>query len=153
MAIITPTPTTEGIPSAPETPRKRHRRVVTRAALTWAAILVAGVLAAALAAVTLLGGDATAPTGGAHTEIVEHGSIRAIEGSVEETVDPAATGVHTGLVEHGSIRAIEGSVEGPGPGTTNGVPSNYYPHGFDYGEADDASAEEFVPGSRHMPSR
>ena len=151
MAIVTPTPTTERIPSAPETPRKPHRRVVTRAALTWAAILVAGVVAAALAAATLLGGDATAPTGGAHTGIAEHGSIRAIEGSVEDTVDPAATGVHAGLADHGSIRAIEGSVEGTG--TANGVPSNYYPHGYDYGEADDASAEEFVPGSRHMPSR
>jgi hypothetical protein len=151
MAITTPTPTTEEIPSSPETPRKAHRRTVTRVALTWAAVLGAGAAAAALVAATLLGGDDTAPVTGNNTGLVEHGSIRSHEGSVEGTVDAPAIGAYTGLVEHGSIRSHEGSVEGTG--TTNGYPSNYYPHGFDYREADDTSVEQFVPGTRHMPSR
>jgi hypothetical protein len=53
-------------------------------------------------------------------------------------------GAHDGLIEHGSIRSIEGSVEGnqgarsqPTPGD---YPPNYYPHGYDYGAADDPAA-------------
>jgi hypothetical protein len=41
--------------------------------------------------------------------------------------------------------------------TPTEYPPNYYPHGYDYGEAqeaeDDSSDDAFVPGSRHIPGR
>jgi hypothetical protein len=40
-------------------------------------------------------------TPGAHSGLAEHGSIRSIEGSVEDNVaDPLTPGAHSGLAEH-----------------------------------------------------
>jgi hypothetical protein len=115
MATTTPTPLPEGLVSAPEAPgpRKLRRFPTHRGLLTWAGVLAAIAAAVALAVVTLTGGhDDTTPIIGAHTGQIEHGSIRSIEGSVEDSVvDPLAGGDDTGLIEHGSIRSIEGSVE------------------------------------------
>ena len=115
MATTTPTPLPEGLVSAPEAPGPRKLRgfPARRGVLTWAGVLAAGAAAVALAVVTLTGGHGdTNPNIGAHTGLIEHGSIRSIEGSVEDTVtDPLASGDHTGLIEHGSISSIEGSVD------------------------------------------
>jgi hypothetical protein len=114
MATTTPTPLPEDVTSAAEAPgpRKVRGRFATRGALTWAAVLAAFAATVALAVVTLTGGDDTNPVTGAHSGLIEHGSIRSIEGSVEDSlVDPLAPGAHSGLAEHGSIRSIEGSVE------------------------------------------
>jgi hypothetical protein len=103
---MTPGPETPGLP-------QKHGRFTThRAALSWAAVLAALVAAVALAVVTLTGDDDTGPVTGDHTGLIEHGSIRAHEGSVEDNAaDPEAASGHAGLAEHGSIRANEGSVE------------------------------------------
>jgi hypothetical protein len=114
MATTTTTPLRESTAPTREapSPRKMRRRFATRhGVLTWAAVLAALAAAIALAVVTLTGGDDTSRVTGAHTGLIEHGSIRAHEGSVEDSVDPSVTDAHTGLVEHGSIRSIEGSVE------------------------------------------
>jgi hypothetical protein len=88
--------------------------------LGWAALVAAVTVAAGLAFVTFTGGDDPDTTSvPAHASVVEHGSIRSIEGSVEDTVpapdasatDPTTTSGHSSLVEHGSIRSIEGTVE------------------------------------------
>jgi hypothetical protein len=89
--------------SAPEAPgpHKARGRFATRGALTWAAVLAAFVAAVALAVVTLTGGDDTNPVTGAHSGLAEHGSIRSIEGSVEDNVaDRLTPGAHSGLAEH-----------------------------------------------------
>jgi hypothetical protein len=78
--------------------------------LGWVAAVAALAAAAALAVVTLTGDSDERPIG--QPLIAEHGSIRSIEGSVEDTIDPPASSQgHAGIVEHGSIRAHEGSVE------------------------------------------
>jgi hypothetical protein len=71
MATTTHTPLPERIDSAPEPsgPRKARRRIATRGALTWAAILAAIMAAVALAVVTLTGGDDANPVTGAHSEL------------------------------------------------------------------------------------
>jgi hypothetical protein len=113
MATTTPTQLPEGDTSASQAPgpgSKARGRFGTRGVLTWAAVLAAIAAAVALAVVTLTGGDAS-PVTDAHSGLIEHGSIRSIEGSVEDTVGPQVPDAHSGLVEHGSIRSIEGSVE------------------------------------------
>jgi hypothetical protein len=101
----TPTP---GSPRAPSTS--------LRPVVGWAGVVVAVVAAAVLAAITLTPSDDHKPID--HPGLAEHGSIRAIEGSVEDSVlslgrldSPPAARVHPGPAEHSSIRAIEGSVE------------------------------------------
>jgi hypothetical protein len=103
------------------------------AVLGWAGVVVAVVAAAVLAVVTLTADSDNKPIG--HPGLAEHGSIRAIEGSVEDSVRSPGSPVaaaHRGLAEHGSIRAIEGSVEdsadsrnrsdsSPGPGAHAGA--------------------------------
>jgi hypothetical protein len=95
--------------------------------------VVAVVAAAVLAVVTLTADSDNKPIG--HPGLAEHGSIRAIEGSVEDSVRSPGSPVaaaHRGLAEHGSIVAIEGSVEdsadsrnrsdsSPGPGAHAGA--------------------------------
>ena len=73
----------------------------------------------ALAVVTLTGGDETDPVTGAHSGLIEHGSIRSIEGSVEDHV------------ARGRLAPDE-------------YPPNYYPHGFDYGSVGDRVAGGLV---------
>jgi hypothetical protein len=95
-------------PEAPpqEPPRTTSRR--SRSVLGWAGVVVAVVAAAVLAVVTLTPDGENKPIG--HPGLAEHGSIRAIEGSVEESRDRSpAAGAHSGLAEYGSITAIEGS--------------------------------------------
>jgi hypothetical protein len=211
--LTTPRPDT-----AVQAPTKGTRR---KTRLVWAGAALVAAIALALGAAALARDDGPA-TVQAHADVVERGSPRAIEGTVEET---AAVAANPGIAESGSPRAVDGTVEetaavaanpgiadngspaavdarhsglatrahpsmiengspsavdartsglaapahpsmiehgspaavdastSEGAGTTDGISSNYYPHGFDYGEADDTSAGEFVPGSRHMPSR
>jgi hypothetical protein len=87
----------------PRTTSHRFRRV-----LGWAGVVVAVVAAAALAVITLIPASYKKPI--AHPGLAEHGSIRAIEGSVEDFGDRSpVAGAHSGLAEHGSITALEGS--------------------------------------------
>lgn len=91
MATTTPTPLPEGLVTAPEAPgpRKLRRFPPGRGLLGWAGVLAAIAAAVTLAAVALTGGDDdTNPVVGAHTGLVEHGSIRSIEGSVEDSSSP-----------------------------------------------------------------
>jgi hypothetical protein len=122
-----------GTVRAPSPPEPRVPSSTRPAGLGWAAVVAACAAAAALAFVTLRGADDdrmpdTTPVVGAHQGINERGSIRAIEGSVEDSLpvrDPAtletmpdtrpAPGAHSGLADRGSIRAIEGSVEDTAP--------------------------------------
>jgi hypothetical protein len=103
-------------PGAPPREPPSTRSTSARTVLGWAGVVAAVGAAATLAVVTLTGDSDSRPTN--HSLIVEHGSIRAIEGSVEDTVrspdrsDPSAfVGTHPLVVEYGSISAIEGSVE------------------------------------------
>jgi hypothetical protein len=186
--LTTPRPDT-----AVQAPTKGTRR---KTRLVWAGAALVAAIALALGAAALARDDGPA-TVQAHADVVERGSPRAIEGTVEETaavaanpgiadngspaavdarhsglatrahpsmiengspsaVDARTSGLaapaHPSMIEHGSPAAVDASTS-EGAGTTDGISSNYYPHGFDYGEADDTSAGEFVPGSRHMPSR
>jgi hypothetical protein len=127
MATTTPTPLPEGLVTAPEAPgRRRRRRFPTRRGLlSWAGVLAAVAASATLAVVTLTGNDDTNPNIGAHTGLIEHGSIRSIEGSVEDN---------------------QGARSQPAPGD---YPPNYYPHGYDYGAADDAAAGGTAPPVAH----
>jgi hypothetical protein len=87
MATTTPTPAREGMTPGPETPGlpQKHGRFAThRAAVSWAAVLAALVAAVAFAVVTLTGGADTGPVTADHSGLIEHGSIRAHEGSVED---------------------------------------------------------------------
>jgi hypothetical protein len=112
MATTTPTPLRESTTPEAPSPRKVRGRFATRGAITWAAVLAAIAAAVALAVATLTGGDDTSPVTGAHTGLIEHGSIRSIEGAVEDgLVDPSAAHANAGFAEHGSIRSNEGSVE------------------------------------------
>jgi hypothetical protein len=103
-------------PGAPPREPPSTRSTSARTVLGWAGVVAAVGAAATLAVVTLTADSDNKPSN--HSLIVEHGSIRAIEGSVEDSVrspDASGTspvvGAHPGLVEHGSISAIEGSVE------------------------------------------
>jgi hypothetical protein len=83
--------------------------------LGWAAVVASLVAAAALAVVVLAGTDnasETDPVPGVHSGLIEHGSIRSIEGSVE---DASALAGPDGSSDHGSIRSIEGTVETTAP--------------------------------------
>ena len=163
--LTTPRPETAVQAPAKGTPRRKTR-------LVWAGAALVAVIALALGAAALALDDGPA-TVQAHADVVERGSPRAVDGTVEESavvaanpgmadngspaaVDARTSGLaapaHPSMIEHGSPAAVDASTS-EGTGTTDGIPSNYYPHGFDYGEADDTSAGEFVPGSRHMPSR
>ncbi len=107
MAITTDhtTPTTTLPEARPtESPSSGHRR---RALLGWGAVGVACLAVGALTVATLTG-DGDAPPVPAHPGIIENGSPRAIEGSVE---DVATVSAGPGLAENGSPRAIDGSVE------------------------------------------
>lgn len=107
MAITTDHPTTTTtLPEArsTESPSRGHRR---RALLGWGAVGVACLAVGALAVATL-SGDGDAPPVPAHSGIIQHGSPRAIEGSVE---DVATVSAGPGIIENGSPRAIDGSVE------------------------------------------
>jgi hypothetical protein len=124
MATTTPTPLPEGPVTAPEGsgPRKLRRLPTRRGLLSWAGVLAAIAAAVTLAVLTLTGGhDDTNPVVGAHNGLIEHGSIRSIEGSVEDN---------------------QGARSQPTPGH---YPPNYYPHGYDYGAADDAATGGTVP--------
>ena len=83
------TPTTETVPAATQTiqpsahtPSRPGRRVVHRAS-----ILVGCSIAAVLAALTLDPANVNKPVG--HPVMAEHGSIRSIEGSVEDATPGA----------------------------------------------------------------
>jgi hypothetical protein len=117
MATTSHTPLPEV--SAPEAPGPRQAggRFATRAALSWAAVLAAFAAAVALAVVTLTGSDDTNPVTGDHSGLIEHGSIRSIEGSVEDS-----------LVARGRLAPDE-------------YAPNDYPHGFDYGSVEDRVAD------------
>jgi hypothetical protein len=123
MATTTPTPLPAGSISAPKapSPRKVRRRISRRGSLTWAGVLAAVAASATLSIVTLTGSDDTNPNIGAHTGLIEHGSIRSFEGSVEDN---------------------QGARSQPAPGD---YPPNYYPHGYDYGAADAPAAGGTVP--------
>jgi hypothetical protein len=123
MATTTPSPLPEDLVTAPKVPGPRNlRRFPPSGLLSWAAILAAIAAAVTLAVVALTGGDDdTNPVVGAHTGLIEHGSIRSIEGSVEDT---------------GATRGQ------PAP---DEYPPNYYPHGYDYGAADNPAAGGTVP--------
>lgn len=114
--VSTVAPGTDRTTEAP--PRRRSHRGL----LGWGAV-AAGVLAAgALAVATLWGGGSDAPdTVPAHPGIIEHGSPRAIEGSVE---DSPAVPAGPGIAEHGSPRAIDGTVEAPLPPSAEDTGSN-----------------------------
>jgi anti-sigma-K factor RskA len=75
-----------------------------RAGWVWALVVLAVVAAAALAVVTFSGRDDGTAVVGTQTELIEQGSIRAIEGSTQ--IAPV-TGSHTGLIEQGSVRALD----------------------------------------------
>lgn len=136
MAIVTPSPRVESTPSpqasspSPQAPRRLTGR---RGLLTWVGVL-AGLAAAVALAVAAVTGDAdnSAPVHRGHTgpaatssphdsgpvnpweagnaaaerELADHGSIRSIEGSVEDeiAVNPNGAGA----------RASEDSVDGAG---------------------------------------
>jgi hypothetical protein len=88
MATTTPTPLHESTATteAPGPRKMRGRFATRRGVFTWAAVLAALTAAIARAVVTLTGGDDAGPLTGAHTGFIEHGSIRSIEGSVEDSV-------------------------------------------------------------------
>jgi Transposase len=116
MTNTTDTPIRDEFTSSPDTqgPHQTQRGYGTRRGwLTWVGVLAAAAAAVALVVVALSGRDdgTTTAVVGAHRSLTQHGSIRSIEGSVEDTVDPRATGANAGFTEHGSIRSIEGSVE------------------------------------------
>ncbi|MGH9193623.1 MAG: hypothetical protein ACRDZ0_14270, partial [Acidimicrobiales bacterium] len=100
---------------------------------------------------------------GANAGLTEHGSIRSIEGSVEDTVNPRATGPDAGRAAQAAQAEREAQLEGqarthtrasdPEAGGSNSYPPNYYPHGFNYQDTDTATDDGFVPGSRHKPTR
>jgi hypothetical protein len=102
-------PSTEA-PSHEET----HAPSTGRRWLGWAGVVASLAAAATLAVVVFVGSDAdTKPVLGAHSGLIEHGSIRSIEGSVEDT--SPVLGAHSGVVERGSVRSIEGTVEDATP--------------------------------------
>jgi hypothetical protein len=124
MANTTDTPIRNDLTSPPDTqrPHQTQRRYGTpRGWLTWVGVFAAAAATVALVVVALSGRDDATTTAvvGAHTGLTESGSIRSIEGSVEDTVNPRATGANAGFTESGSIRSIEGSVEDTvNPGAT-----------------------------------
>ena len=124
----TPTPVGEETPSSEGTRRgdEARRRFAIRPALTWAAILVGLAAAVTLALVALLGPSDAGRVTGDHSGLIEHGSIRAHEGSVEDLF--GAPAADSGLIENGSIRAHEGSVEdlfgAPAAGDHSGLIEN-----------------------------
>jgi hypothetical protein len=108
MAITAhPQTSTTTVPQVRSPERDRQRGRSRRALLGWGAVGVACLAVGALTVATLTGGD-DAPPVPAHPGIIENGSPRAIDGSVE---DVATVSAGPGLAEHGSPRAIDGSVE------------------------------------------
>jgi hypothetical protein len=103
MATTTPTPLPESIKPSPDAgPRGESRRRLgsRRAWLVGAAVLTAAAAVVTLVVLTVSGhDDDTAPLTGVHSGLVEHGSIRAIEGSVEDTADVPAHSVDPALAE------------------------------------------------------
>lgn len=116
------TDSTPGAPTQSDTPspaapsrEETHRPSAGRRWLGWAGVVASLAAAATLAVVVLAGGDDAADTNlvpGAHSGLIEHGSIRSIEGTVEDA-GPVPGG--EGVLEHGSVRSIEGTVEGTAP--------------------------------------
>lgn len=112
---VAPTRTGTPSPVAPSHDRS-HVPSTGRRWPGWAAAVASLAAAATLAVVVLAGNDNppdTNPVPGAHSGLIEHGSIRSIEGSVEDT--SPVPGAHSGLAEHGSITSTEGAVEDPAP--------------------------------------
>jgi hypothetical protein len=99
MATTIDTPLPESTSPSPDTrPRGESRRRLGGRRRAWflGAAVVTAAAAVAVVAVTV-GGDDDDPPTGVHSEIVENGSIRAIEGSVEDTVDAPARSVDPAL--------------------------------------------------------
>jgi hypothetical protein len=109
MATTIPTARSErdAAPGTDPTDRQRSRPRV----LIWSCVLAASAAAAVLTVAVLTGGDEDPAPAGTNSGLIEHGSIRSIEGSVEDRSDASTAAAVSGLAEHGSIRSIEGSVE------------------------------------------
>jgi hypothetical protein len=114
------------IPDEPSPVPSKNRPPV----LGWVCAVAALGAAAALAVAALSGDSDAKPIG--QPLIAEHGSVRSIEGSVEDAHDrPVPPQSHAVIAERGSIRAIEGSVDdtaGRGSGPVDDADGAAFPN-------------------------
>jgi hypothetical protein len=115
-------------------PHQRRRLPIPDSTLSWASVVVAAAAMVALATFAFTGRDDPAT----------QGPVRAPGDPSTEASVPSLRAEGTGGADTELTTPAE-------------YPPNYYPHGYDYGDArltqDDASADEFVPGSHNVPMR